>query len=307
MEKTRITIAAMLIIAMASVAHAQAAQSFPHNSIDSNQLTRADVDSVQSEFSDPGMLPDNPFYFVKIISEKLRLMFTLNDNDRTQLHLDNARTRLAEARSLMAENKTGAANASIKNFAAEIRAIPIGAGDNEKSGIMIKKSLIVLNTAYDSAPVQIKGAIDDAIESSVAKSASMGSPAKNIAERITTARENSDMIRERIRVIHGGEMEHADRPVANQTNATDGNATAASHSGERGDGYGMAQVTEIHRVGWINQTSGSNQIATTSESHEGGVGSSTATATTSSTTSGSTETDDHSSSGSQDSGKEEHD
>jgi hypothetical protein len=65
----------------------------------------ADV-SVEEETEAPSLVPGDFFYFVKLMSEKIRLAFTFDDYKEAKLLADFAAERIAEANSLIADGKS---------------------------------------------------------------------------------------------------------------------------------------------------------------------------------------------------------
>ena len=65
-------------------------------------------DNETGEVEDPGILPGNPFYDLKLLIEKLKLMLTFNQKAKIRLNMKLAEKRLAEAEQMMLKNKTQA-------------------------------------------------------------------------------------------------------------------------------------------------------------------------------------------------------
>jgi hypothetical protein len=81
------------------------------NLADENGNT-ANIEQVKIEA--PSVVPGDFFYFVKLMTEKIRLAFTLDEYKEAQLLADIAAERIAEANSLLAEGKTDEAAALLK-------------------------------------------------------------------------------------------------------------------------------------------------------------------------------------------------
>lgn len=62
-----------------------------------------------SEFANPGITPDSPWYFFDDLSERARLVFAFNDEVKTRLELSFADERVAEIRVMVEEENEGAA------------------------------------------------------------------------------------------------------------------------------------------------------------------------------------------------------
>ncbi len=186
--KEKIIIAMMAIMITLSPAYAQlGSQAFPTAS-HSNVATEANIELAQTVFSDPGILPDHPLYFMKRIGEKMRLFFTFNQAEKAKLHLDFAKTRLAEAKTLVNENKTEKAKQAIDDFDKEISMINAtqGIGNNvsviAKSEDILGKSALVLGLVLEKAPEEAKPAIENALNNSLKKHAEMGNETRNASE-----------------------------------------------------------------------------------------------------------------------------
>lgn len=186
--KEKIIIAMMAIMITLSPAYAQlGSQAFPTAS-HSNVAAEANLELAQTTFSNPGMMPDNPLYFIKRMGENLRLMFAFNSADRTQLHLEFAKTRLAEAKTLINENKTEKAKQAIGDFDKEINMINItkGIGNNvsviAKSDDILGKSALVLGLVLENAPEEAKPAIENALNNSLEKKAMIENKTRNAIE-----------------------------------------------------------------------------------------------------------------------------
>src|SRR3989344_6026169 len=94
-------IAVIAILAIAFPVHAQlGSQSFGTTDFSDTEVTESELQAAESSFEDAGMLPDNPFYGFKRLGEGLRLAFTFDGKGKEKLHLEFAKTRLAEAKKL---------------------------------------------------------------------------------------------------------------------------------------------------------------------------------------------------------------
>jgi hypothetical protein len=56
--------------------------------------------------ANPGILPDSPFYGLKMLGEKLQLMFTFNEKAKIRVKMRHAERRLVEAEQMTLRNKT---------------------------------------------------------------------------------------------------------------------------------------------------------------------------------------------------------
>ena len=64
------------------------------------------TEAPQEEEESPSLVPGDFFYFVKVMTEKVRLAFTFDDYEEAQLLADFAAERIKEANVLLAEGKT---------------------------------------------------------------------------------------------------------------------------------------------------------------------------------------------------------
>src|SRR3989338_1138707 len=108
-QKTIVLAAMLLIVSMAlTPAFAQAtvqAESIGSQSAQINTedtiITDAELETVEEEFNDPGMLPNHPFYGFKRFGESLSDVFTFDKIAKAKMHLERAKIRLAEAKALI--------------------------------------------------------------------------------------------------------------------------------------------------------------------------------------------------------------
>jgi hypothetical protein len=100
----------------------------------------------EKDLPDPGILPDSPFYFLKIIFENIGDFFTFGDEAKAERALELSGKRLAEAKALMEKGDTETAQAAIAAYQEQL-----------------EKSLAIAKNAQD------EGADTDAIFTSVAE------------------------------------------------------------------------------------------------------------------------------------------
>jgi len=88
---------------------------------DTEEVEQADTDEVEKtetekvdEAEAPSLVPGDFFYFVKTMTEKIRLAFTFDDYKKAKLLSENAAERIAEANELFAEGKTDEATDLLK-------------------------------------------------------------------------------------------------------------------------------------------------------------------------------------------------
>lgn len=169
-NKVILSLVLFIAIVLTIPAYAQlGSQSFGKSNFSNGTITKAEIEAAATTFSNPGILPDNPFYFFKRAKENIQLFFTFSAEDRAKLHLELAKTRLAEAKSLIEQNKL--ATVPINDFNNEVREFNLsfnGIGRNvsaiaRESQDIFKKSTIVLNFVLSKTPEQASTGIKRAI------------------------------------------------------------------------------------------------------------------------------------------------
>ncbi len=171
-------IIAMMVIAPAYASHADlGSQVFAAINFSDDQITSAEAEAVRTMFSDPGWLPDHPLYFVKKIFEGVRMMLTFDSSQKADLHMEFAKTRLAEAKAMADKNKTKETRRAVEEFDEEIKGIGSGIGKNvsvlAKESESLEKSALVLGLVREKVPDEAKPAIEKAINNSVEKKVSL--------------------------------------------------------------------------------------------------------------------------------------
>jgi len=160
------SLAYVLILAALAVAPANAAsigaQTFPRPNLTDNYNSPADYSVVETEFSDPGMLPDNPFYFLKRFSEDITLAFA-PQADKVRVRMSIAHTRLAEAKSLLEENKSKEAEDSLDEYETDLE----GMNETNITEDFLNRTDMILEMVREKASNDTMGAIDFAINSSL--------------------------------------------------------------------------------------------------------------------------------------------
>lgn len=161
MKKIIAAVVFALLLGLGTV-HAQlGSQAFPKGQ--NNLATEAEMQLSETGFSNPGLLPDNPFYFMKRFGEDMRLAFA-NKTEKAQLHLEFAKTRLAEAVALANKNKIDNLKTAVNEYEQEISR---GIGDNVSEMNVTKKSAYVLSLVLQKVPDSAKPAIEQALNKSL--------------------------------------------------------------------------------------------------------------------------------------------
>lgn len=70
----------------------------------------------QVELADPGMLPDNAFYFLKIWKEKIQIFFTFQAENKAEQYLHLAEVRLAEYQKMIEKGKQQLAERCLERY-----------------------------------------------------------------------------------------------------------------------------------------------------------------------------------------------
>ncbi|MDD5430836.1 MAG: DUF5667 domain-containing protein [Candidatus Pacebacteria bacterium] len=67
-----------------------------------------------------GILPDSPFYFVKVLGEQIKLTFTFNAENKVKQYLHLAGVRLAEYQKLMEKGKLEIAQKTLDKYSKQL-------------------------------------------------------------------------------------------------------------------------------------------------------------------------------------------
>ncbi len=182
MKKTVGLLLAVLVVFITPVFAGLGSQSFANINFDDDVVTDEEIETAETSFSQPGMLPDHPLYFLKRFSENIMLLFTFSQEAKAKLHLQMAETRLAEAVAMAENNKIKEAEGAIGDFSSELNNF-----DDARKGIgsaassiaketenVLEKSALVLRVVSEKVPEQAKPAIEKAIENSIEKKVNAG-------------------------------------------------------------------------------------------------------------------------------------
>ncbi len=154
------TITVVAVLAMLSPAYAQlGGQSFGNVNFQDDNISEAEIQMANSDFGNPGMLPDNPLYFFKRFGEGVKLAFAFDENTKAKLHLEFARTRLAEAKAMAEQNKNITASFA-SEFEKELSQLNL---TSEEVQTVLEKSKIVLAGVLEKVPEREKPMIDDVL------------------------------------------------------------------------------------------------------------------------------------------------
>ena len=133
---------------------------------------------AEEELIGPGLLPNHPLYFLKSLSEGIGNFFTFGQVNQAQRAMMLAEKRLAEANTLIAQGKNELAQRTMERyqerftnaFAFAQKAKEAGQNTDEVMAKIAENTLrhqAVLSRVYEQVPEEAKGAIEQAMESSL--------------------------------------------------------------------------------------------------------------------------------------------
>ncbi|MFC1687389.1 DUF5667 domain-containing protein [Patescibacteria group bacterium] len=135
------------------------------------------VSTAIDEISDPGMLPDSPFYFLKGWWESIQLTFTFDDVKKAELFDKLASRKLLEAQKLVQKGEAELAEKHMEQFENRLQQMEQQIDKAQENGkdleALIEKleanslrQQEVLSDVYEKVPDQAKEAILNAMEKS---------------------------------------------------------------------------------------------------------------------------------------------
>lgn len=131
--------------------------------------------SAQENLTNPGILPDSPFYFLKTWKESIQTFFTFGAENKAKQHLHLAEVRLAEYQKMIEEGKTEIAAKTIEKYEKQLNHALEKAEEAKEKGKdaaklkeevseKILKHQEVLNNVLDKVPEEAQKGIEKAIE-----------------------------------------------------------------------------------------------------------------------------------------------
>lgn len=134
-----------------------------------------------TELPDPGLTPDNPFYFLEIIVEGIGTFFTFGDLRKAERYANLAAERLVEAQAVAEKGKLELAEKTLRRYENQLnnsiarakKAQSKGKNTEKVMEVLAKvcqatsKHLEVLAEVYKKVPEQAKPAIENAMEASL--------------------------------------------------------------------------------------------------------------------------------------------
>jgi multidrug efflux pump subunit AcrA (membrane-fusion protein) len=126
---------------------------------------------------DPGMTPDNPFYFLKSWREQIQVFLTFNAGQRARQHFHLASVRLAEYQKMIEQGKAEVAERTLSKYEAQLARALENLEDlkpksretrelAEEAGEATMLHLEVLQENLDRAPEQARAGLERALEAS---------------------------------------------------------------------------------------------------------------------------------------------
>jgi hypothetical protein len=116
-----LTILCIILIMLASPISAKlGSQTFSDINFNDDIITKSEIELSETKFSDPGILPDSPLYFLKKTKENVQLSFAFTDEEKSKVHLELSKKRLAEAKQLSEKNEDEEAKIAIEKHKEEL-------------------------------------------------------------------------------------------------------------------------------------------------------------------------------------------
>jgi len=133
---------------------------------------------AQEDLPEPGILPDSPFYPVKIFVEKVKVWITFDPEARAKIHLQYLEIRLAEMKEMIKRNKTEYVEGILRDFETEQNYFEADSNRTRALGRNITalaehvsnvthKHIIILEKILAKVPEQARPAIEHAINVSI--------------------------------------------------------------------------------------------------------------------------------------------
>jgi hypothetical protein len=131
-----------------------------------------------NDLPDPGILPDNPFYFLKSWSEGIGTFFTFDEVRKAERFLDLSEKRLAEAKALVEKGSMDHATRAIERYEEQLEQAMQRAESGKEKGMDTDEVLErisertlkhqeVLADVYERVPEEAREGIKRAMENSM--------------------------------------------------------------------------------------------------------------------------------------------
>ncbi len=184
MKKYLLIFGLITFLPFASVANAQAEEPVdllidsPQEVQEEEPINLVDDTLAEEELVDPGLLPNHPLYFLKSFSEGVGTLFTFGQVNRANRQVLLTENRLAEANALIAQGETEMAEKAMERYQEQFahaftfaqRAREAGQNTDEVMAKIAENTLkhqAVLSRVYEQVPEEARGAIEQAMESSL--------------------------------------------------------------------------------------------------------------------------------------------
>lgn len=140
--------------------------------------TSSNENEVSLEFSDPGLLPGNPFYIFKIWGENIATFFTFGEEAKAERYIILTERRMAEIKALAEKEDQEITGGILKRYQEQLRMTIETMEKVQNQGKSVEKisarvaevtgkHLLVLDEVYEKVPESAKDAILKAKEASL--------------------------------------------------------------------------------------------------------------------------------------------
>lgn len=140
--------------------------------------TSSEKDEMSLEFSDPGLLPDSPFYIFKIWGENIATFFTFGEEAKAERYIMLTERRMAEIKALTEKGDQEITGIILKRYEEQLRMTIENMERVQSQGRSVEKistrvaeatgkHLLVLDEIYEKVPESTKDAILKAKEVSL--------------------------------------------------------------------------------------------------------------------------------------------
>ena len=173
------------------------------------------VNAHSADLPEPGVLPDNPFYFIKSLGEGLKTVFTLGAVAKAERFAYLAEKRLAEADALSEGEEPEKAQKAVEKYEKAVEKAALKATEAKENGreaddilehisTMILKHQEVLAGVYERVPENAQESIHEAMMTSMhghesALRAVSGEMENKIRERVEKERVETEQVLQHIR------------------------------------------------------------------------------------------------------------
>lgn len=129
-----------------------------------------------SQTSSVGLMPDSPFYFLKVVKEKIQTFFTFSAENKTKQYLHLAEVRMAEYQKMLEKGKTELARKTLEKYEKQLNKAIVKIEELKSKGKNVEdtsqkieesvaKHINILERNLQKAPESAKKGLDNALES----------------------------------------------------------------------------------------------------------------------------------------------